>query len=87
MVQVWLKDLVSNPDEVVSQVKSARCQYGTSNFLTQFIQVTIMQFLTHQKLQSIVPVNKWLRRIYTAGFVFFLAKGLVWIVAAVWVFY
>jgi hypothetical protein len=46
-----------------------------------------MQSLTHQKPQSVALTNKWLRRACTTGFVFFLAKGLVWIAAAVWVIY
>lgn len=29
----------------------------------------------------------WLQRLGVAGFIFFLAKGLLWIVAATWVIY
>jgi len=50
-------------------------------------QVNTMQSLTHQKPQGVALINKWLRRAWTTGFVFFLAKGLVWIAAAVWVIY
>lgn len=31
--------------------------------------------------------TNWLRRLGVAGFVFFLAKGLVWIIAAAWIVY
>jgi hypothetical protein len=46
-----------------------------------------MQSLTYQKPQRVVLTRKWLRRTCATGFVFFLAKGLVWIAAAVWVIY
>jgi hypothetical protein len=50
-------------------------------------QVNMMQSLTHQKPQGVALINKWLRLAWTTGFVFFLAKGLVWIAAGVWVIY
>jgi len=50
-------------------------------------QVNTMPFITQQKPQSATPGNKWLQRACTTGFVFFLAKGLVWIAATVWVIY
>ncbi|NOQ90932.1 MAG: hypothetical protein GQ549_08310 [Gammaproteobacteria bacterium] len=62
-----------------------------------------MQYITHhylfqkpprkqpqnqpQNQQGTSANNKWLRRIYTTGFVFFLIKGLAWIAAAAWVVY
>ena len=46
-----------------------------------------MQVTTQPKTLIITATNKWFRRAGTAGFVFFLAKGLVWIVASVWVIY
>lgn len=46
-----------------------------------------MQVTTQQKTLSVTVTNKWLQRAGTAGFVFFLAKGLAWIIAAVWVVY
>ena len=46
-----------------------------------------MQPITHQKSQTAAQPNKWLQRVYTTGFVFFLAKGLAWIIAAIWVIY
>ena len=44
-----------------------------------------MQTTTYQKSQGCLQSNKWLRRMGVTGFVFFLAKGLVWILAAAWV--
>ena len=46
-----------------------------------------MQVSSQPRTLSATATNKWFRRAGTAGFVFFLAKGLVWIVAAVWVIY
>ena len=46
-----------------------------------------MQTTIQQKPQKIVLSNKWMRRAGTAGFSFFLVKGLVWIVVAVWAIY
>ena len=46
-----------------------------------------MQVSTQPKTLSAFATNKWCRRAGTAGFVFFLGKGLVWIVVAVWVVY
>jgi len=46
-----------------------------------------MQSMTHQKPQYATLKNKWVRRTFSAGFFFFLAKGLAWIVAAVWVIF
>ncbi len=59
------------------------------------IQETIMQYITQhylfpkrfQQQQNTTANNKWLRRIVTTGFAFFLIKGLAWIAAAVWVIY
>jgi hypothetical protein len=41
----------------------------------------------YQKQQNITLNNKWSRRIYATGFLFFFIKGLAWIAAAVWVVY
>ena len=46
-----------------------------------------MQVTTQHKTLSVSVTNKWLRRAGTAGFVFFLAKGLAWIVVGVWFVY
>ena len=61
--------------------------YDKHEHATGISQVNTMQFITHQKPLSVAPGNKWLRRACTTGFAFFLAKGLVWIAAAVWVIY
>lgn len=37
-------------------------------------------------IHSSEKINKWLKRIFTAGFFFFLIKGLIWIAAVVWIF-
>lgn len=50
----------------------------------------IYQVRSQQRVQipkSITHKNKWLRRVYTTGFVFFLAKGVVWLAAISWAFY
>lgn len=44
----------------------------------------MMQSITHQKPQCTALKAKWLQRVCSIGFVFFLVKGLAWIVAAVW---
>jgi hypothetical protein len=58
-----------------------------------------MQYITHnginqkrpmqqvQTAKSTTQKNRWLQRLYTTGFVFFLAKGVVWIVAVSWAVY
>jgi len=46
-----------------------------------------MQVIAHQKENKTKLNHQWIRRAGTAGFVFFIAKGMVWIVAAVWVVY
>jgi len=46
-----------------------------------------MQTIIQQKSQNMVLSNKWIRRAGTAGFLFFFAKGLVWIAVAVWAIY
>ncbi len=38
----------------------------------------------HHPPQNTGNTKRWLRRIGVAGFVFFLAKGLVWVGVAVW---
>lgn len=61
--------------------------YDKHELATGICQVHTMKPITHQKPQSAALTNKWLRRACTTGFVFFLAKGLVWVVAAIWVVY
>jgi len=50
-----------------------------------------MQYITQhflfQKQQNTAANNKWLRRVVTTGFTFFLIKGLIWIAAGVWILY
>jgi len=46
-----------------------------------------MQTMTDQTSPGAVLTNKWLWRVFTTGFVFFLAKGLVWLAVAAWVIY
>ena len=47
-----------------------------------------MQYLTHDNIQqNHIQSNKWLRRIFTTGFVFFFVKGLAWIAVAAWAVY
>ena len=47
-----------------------------------------MQDLTYNNVQQKhTQGKKWLRRIFTTGFVFFFVKGLVWIAVAVWAVY
>jgi hypothetical protein len=41
----------------------------------------------YQKQQNITLNNKWSRRVYATGFLFFFIKGLAWIAAVVWVVY
>lgn len=86
MVQVLKKGWVFSLTGIRLPVKNAGCRSGTSHF-QQVSQVTAMQTMTHQKSQSAVLTNQWLWRVCTTGFVFFLAKGLVWLAVAVWVIY
>ena len=47
----------------------------------------MMHSTTQQKPQSTVMTSTWLRRIGVTGFIFFLVKGLAWIIFATWVVY
>ena len=56
----------------------------------QLIQVIIMHYTTHHHLfqkNNVLANNRWLRRIVTTGFAFFLIKGLIWIAAGIWILY
>ena len=46
-----------------------------------------MQTIIQQKSQNMVLSNKWMRQAGTAGFLFFFAKGLIWIAVAAWAIY
>jgi len=43
-----------------------------------------MQSITQQKPQSAAQTTKWLRRVGTTGFIFFFAKGVIWLIVAAW---
>jgi hypothetical protein len=49
----------------------------------------VMKQESKKTRSTYVPVENtnWLQRLGVAGFIFFLAKGLVWIVAAAWLVY
>jgi len=47
----------------------------------------MMQSLTNQYPYVSMSGNKWLQRACATGFIFFMLKGLLWIVAAVWLVY
>jgi len=46
-----------------------------------------MYVIAHQKYNKTELKRRWIKRAGTAGFVFFFAKGILWIAAAVWVAY
>jgi hypothetical protein len=46
-----------------------------------------MQSITLKKPQNASVMNKWLQQAGIAGFSFFLIKGLLWIILAVWAVY
>ena len=71
----------------VTMKKENKRPYDKHEPATGKRQVNTMPLITHKSPHSAAPGTKWLRRACTTGFVFFLAKGLLWIAATVWVIY